>query len=325
MMNTWISLQSINSANFGGPLKVSDTEWIIITHKRRNNQCMKYNSISNSWTELFQHHSFGSSHTLSFDVKSNKYYIFTRDDVIIIHGNNPHAFPPEKYEYKDTDVGITPVSVYINNNFHIIGGFFNTKHIVFDPTTEQYETVHTFNELETGNSGPGLVYVSSRNELILFGGFDDKSNNDGWLDSIWIYSFNNNIWKMSDVKLPLPKCDFPYLLTNNEKYIIIIDKFDIYYWRFGTTQFKQSNVKCPLDSYAKAAIMTGNAVLDEILVRGVIRNDCEKNNLLLPNDVVEIIINWYICEYIHILDPYTETDVIQHWKINIRHIIPDYR
>ena len=116
-----------------------------------------------------------------------------------------------------------------------------------------------------GNQSHGLVYIKSRKQLILFGGLDFKKFNN----EIWICSLlpnNQYKWIKLDLKLPHKMHSFGYIITNDDKYIIIFGGVAIisngtelcdmiYIWDLNNMKFYESNLKCPIRGKFNAVII----------------------------------------------------------------------
>ena len=318
-VSPWIKLSDLQT--FQKLFKQSNTTLLVASPSK----IMTYDSISDDWTESPMIFPVYESDTEAFDAKTDTFYTLDREYVRIFPKTNPAQ--KKQYLHNIGNFGITPVSVYIDDKYgrkyHIIGGFRNKYHSVFDVDTKTCVHIHQFKELEVGNSGPGLVHVKSRDELLLFGGFDDKRGKDGWLDDIWRYSLNDNVWELLQVKLPIHACDFPYLLTNDDQYLIVYLNEKFYYWRLDGDElvFKESVVEIPFSGHIYWMVLMGDAKQDGLCVDGWIRNCDEFEVLDIPDEIVMMIKRWYISEYIHILDPYGAKE---HWKINVNEVILDY-
>ena len=317
----WTSLATIEAAYISEPVKMSNSKFMI--YDQDHHRFMIYDSYTNNWQFLEKGDDEWVKY-FAFDKNNNKFYCCKHDSLenkmmVIIRNMNDWE-SKERHFYRGIDTSNAPVCAFANGKFHVIGAWDNKSHIVYDPETKKFEIVHTFNEWVTGNSGPGLVYVSSKNQFYLLGGFDDGP---GWLDDIWRCDMNDTDntynWNKIKLKLPQPTCN-RYMLTNDERFIIAACDQKIIYHELGTDKWIKSAVQQP--SGCTSLIMTGNRVYNTMVVMGYIRS----LYMDIPEDITIMIVKWYNCEEIHTIDSLTswKSMTTYHHKIDVHQIIPQY-
>ncbi len=279
----------------------------------------EFDSTTEKWEELnidmedIYGNTFYSKHT-------NKFYIYDPKRFIIFDPNKPKSQAITQYSHQYGSLSINGALMFADGKFHVIGGYDSNRHIIFDAETGESEVHHEFKECKQGYFAPGLVHIEAKNELLMIGGYNTTS--DESFDIIRKYSLKEKKWSILEaVKLPTKRYDFPYSLTNNQKYLIVFLNGSLYFWKLGTNEFIDISDKLPKKHYFKSMIMTGDCKKDEIIIAGFIRNECK--DLVIPVEIMDMIKNWYICEYFHILNLSAARNK-SHWKINICDLIPDY-
>ena len=134
----------------------------------------------------------------------------------------------------------------ISNEFHVIGGFSNKKHLIWNVNKDAFDEIYTFNELDCGLCAPGFTYLKIQNSFLLFGGYDDHSK----LDTIYKYSLNTKKWIKCKERLLIKTSNFGIVVTKNEQYCIIIGGFGndcnaIQIINLLNMNMKLSKIKCP--------------------------------------------------------------------------------
>lgn len=155
---------------------------------------------------------------IAFGVKDNELYMFCDQRMVKVDLNNGE-FLESQTKYR---MGDSPGVVFVDNDnsFHIVGGRDSSKHIKYDINTLEMEKIYDFrDEGQHTFCNMGFVYIPTQNVLILFGGYNTFTN--GRIHKIWKYSVNKNIWEECVIQLENAMNSFGYVLTNDQKYIII--------------------------------------------------------------------------------------------------------
>ena len=169
-----------------------------------------------------------------------------------------------------------------------------------------------------------MVHLKSQNKLLLFGGIGIDYYNEYEQDTIYSYSISNKKWNTLSTQLPIPLCYFGYVLTKDEKKIIIFGGFSIYWENMNaiyicdidTMKFKKADILCPtLNSIYGAVIMDcydNNELLTYGYLRLIWKSKLFLNLRFISMDVILIINSMYCMEYVYLLD--TKNN---HWKIKL--------
>ena len=324
-----ISLPIINSINISKPLKRSNTEFMF--YDKDHHGFMIYNSIKKQWQFLQQkEHDPKWIRCFAFDNNNNRFYSGKYDTagnrMIVTIRNMDDS--EQIINHKDLYLGWVTSDTFAwagcafaNGKFHVIGGWCNKSHIVFDPAavTNRFKIVYTFDEWSRSSSLPGLVYVSSKNQFYLLGGWHDPTHQ--WLDEIWRCDINDSgnayKWHKIQLKLPKPTC-YRYMLTNNEKFIIAASEREIIYHELGTNEWIKSKIPSP--SYRTWLVMTDDRTFNRMIVVGYVRGW----KIDIPEDIAMMIFTWYNCEEVHIIFLNLGDKTTYHNKVDIHRIIPHY-
>ena len=121
------------------------------------------------------------------------------------------------------------------------------------------------------------------------------------------FGSNKSLSNLSNIKLPFNIQLFGYVLTTDEKYVIIFggwdqaiwgDGDDIYIWNLESMEFRKSEKKCPTKSQFHACIM--GYQVDDLLVHGYLRM-CSKDDIeYLPQDIVKLVGHWCCNDFLHL-------------------------
>eukprot|EP01084_Bolivina_argentea_P080740 146231_1 len=147
---------------------------------------------------------------------------------------------------------------YNNKLIHVIGGWQNNKHFTVNIHNGNIEEIHSFKNIigKYRLYGGTIVNIPNENNIIYI------HSNIGY-----IYKFNiqTNKWINLNIKLPFTKdvCECGYILTNDNKYIVIIlgrdcgnhkSLNDIYIYNISKNQINKSNMVSPISGWLNATI-----------------------------------------------------------------------
>ena len=192
-----------------------------------------------------------------------------------------------------------PATSLINGELHIIGGYKNGKHFVWDNNKKQLKLLHSIQESNKGIQDAALIHIPSQNKLLLLGGYDQDV--DSVVDTMRVYSISDNEWKGllnqngDEIKLPLAVGGFGYILTRDERYVVIFggtsgshggEEMDIYYLDLRTLKWAKSLVECPVN-----------------------------------NEFMSVLTDY---DDVHIFPRYMRDKKLGHWRIGVKDIIPEY-
>ena len=235
-------------------------------------------------------------------------------------------------KYPCTQFCTTAGTICIDGICHIIGGRFigeriekgeqnprSNLHQIWNDDTKKLETIHIFEEYPEGFSKFELVYIKSRKELLLIGGYDHNTNPDipAMLDTIFKFSVKTRKWTEFDIKLPFEYAYYgnPIVVTKDERYIIIVDFLSFFILDLMTMVWSRSKIKQPKKGVSMA-IVIDNKTEDELLVNGFIRKYMNLYNINIPVAIIGICACFHAIEYIHGTNEFGD-----HWKIRVNEIL----
>lgn len=345
IVNTlWIAATKIPLANFCNPTKLNEKEFIInlFTLSNDTKPCLKYNLQKDEftiWKDMIFNPENINHQQVSFNLVINDtiYFQLTNGFLLTYSIKYNHKQKSKWNLYRSSlcsYIGFGSCYAKVNNSIHIIGGGSSNKHAVWilndTDKSPQYKILHRFNEMDDneGLTNAGLCYIHSQERLILFGGYNCtewESQRD-----ILIYDLKrDNSWKRSNVRLPIAMDSFGYVLSMDEKYIIIFGGSDkhnkcmdvIYILDIELMKIRKLNeLYCPRKGNFHACI-GHDTINNELLVRGFIK-DCWKLNIFknvrrLSDVVIRLIQSYHFDEVIHLFDKKDGA----HWKIKLDKII----
>eukprot|EP01084_Bolivina_argentea_P112047 199855_1 len=116
-----------------------------------------------------------------------------------------------------------------------------------------------------GNQNCGLVYIRSRSQLILLGGYNQHCKHK-YSDMVWAYDLNQKSKQKKWIKkcqMPLRSCYFGHVLSSDERYIILLGGYTtnkqlintIYILDLNTIKFKKNaNLSSPVSGSVRAVM-----------------------------------------------------------------------
>ena len=330
----WIELTATPHKLISNVVKINNDEFIVALFSHGSapfdiHGIHKYNMKTNKWSLLIKypfslHFIWG---TICLNPKSNELLMVgdTNNVYMVNLKTNKIDCYPQPIPFKRPD---SSSMVFMTETFHVFGGAKSNLHYEWSNLSHTLQTKHKF-PWKMGNVLHGLVDLKSKQKLLLFGGYDyaiTQTIKD--LDDIWCYDKKIKKWSLMDVKLPIKINSFGYILTPDERFVIIfggevMDKLidDIWIWDLDKMEFKKSKLKCPMNTGYRVEIMSFNKT-DAIVVHGWIRFNyaqlLTKSALSFPIELVRMIALYYIYIDIYLLQHY---DGNKMWKINIDEII----
>ena len=138
--------------------------------------------------------------------------------------------------------------IMINNEFHLIGGSKNTQHLKWNDFSTKMDTFHDISFINQNKIGHHRL-IAIDGKVLMVGGFCYRFQKH--LDRICEYDIMNDIWKVSDIKLPTKLCRFGCVSVVNNQFIILLGgqslnfkhTDDIWIYCVKSKTFRKSGVK----------------------------------------------------------------------------------
>lgn len=217
---SWLKCKNTPMIEYCRPVVTSNGSIIVSPYNQTH--LLIYNDNDQSWKKLIKYPlnmSMNiSHHTITLDSKHKKLYLFNGNFVAWdLNTKSMRTYG------KISNVGKNPVSCLLNGDLNVIGGDHHSKHLRWMNDTKQFveqEMPHPQNHILQGH---GIIVLEKKKQIILFGGNRGNLWN-GYMNSMWSCSNNNNdyIWNRLLCNMPKPMSNFGYIITNDEKYLIII-------------------------------------------------------------------------------------------------------
>eukprot|EP01084_Bolivina_argentea_P148481 259566_1 len=321
------------AGGFSKPIVINNEEFIVAKVKYYSSPdewygILKYNANTKQCIKWIEYPSdiidATTWHTLAFDNETKIVYIFGAESSLITLNLNTKQF---KIYKNNPECGAFASSTVINNTFHIIGGDRTTKHLMWDITNKCFTTNHIFqvylSSLKPAHQfyGHALIFHKMKNRLLLFGG---SCNSLSYSDTIYSYDISNNKWILLNDTMPMKLSHCGYVKIS-DKYVIIIggnanitdnDYRSIFICDLDTMKWKKSKMKSPISGSVNGVVVGMNKMKCLLVTKGYLRQ-CWKifdNIATFPDDLVQLIANWYDRQFLHVLKPRVRG---QHWGIPI--------
>ena len=331
MSRAWHCLQSVPQIC---SIIAKDNNTQTIYSVVRFGELFKYQGSQNIWIRQNNTESdiewYTNYNVMAINSQQNKIYMYKGNkDVEIL--TIPQS-PSQKNHWNQINdlniaTGQSAEGLIINNQFHVFAGEMNNKHLLLNENTKQWEVIHQFKRKFFNHR-----VIQTHNKLLLFGGLSWRSpasqNADYYLKQILEFDINLKIWTQSSVSLPRRLSGFGCVSVLNNQYVLFLggettyckslDSIIIY--SIDTQSFRTSMMTCPHRSTFRALSLT-NRNQDKIITFGFVRqswNSCNISDTLFPPKyLINIIINYYWNEWIHLFDCFEGS----HWTINVYNIL----
>eukprot|EP00485_Elphidium_margaritaceum_P009138 CAMPEP_0202688932 /NCGR_PEP_ID=MMETSP1385-20130828/4314_1 /ASSEMBLY_ACC=CAM_ASM_000861 /TAXON_ID=933848 /ORGANISM="Elphidium margaritaceum" /LENGTH=483 /DNA_ID=CAMNT_0049343991 /DNA_START=49 /DNA_END=1500 /DNA_ORIENTATION=- len=246
MTDQWTSLTKCPHPRFSNAVFLSADEFVVAPYnydKQKADGILKYNVSTNKWSTLVKYpKNFQISNcTLSVDDNERKLYLLGVESMVYCVDLDTNKF--HKLPKGDLEVGVNASSLFIDGRLHILGGSRCRQHFVRKIYTEEtggsassgdddedkktaadyeFRAVFEFEEWAKGVQNCALIYVRSRHQLILMGGYHQYCEHQ-YADIVWTYDLSvakkHRKW-VKRCKMPERACYFGYALTSDERYVI---------------------------------------------------------------------------------------------------------
>eukprot|EP01083_Nonionella_stella_P082266 227058_1 len=283
MSDKWAPLTKCPHERFSNPIFISPHECVVAPYnyaKQKSDGILKYNSTNGKWTTFIRYPKDCqiSNCSLSIDERERKIYLIGAESIVYIIHVDEHKIT--KLPNGRIEVGVNPSTLFIDGQLHIIGGSRNKSHLIRtiyneqDAEDEKDQTFHKVFEFEDwgkGSQNAGLVYVRSKNQIILFGGYTQYCEYR-FSDLVWIYDLSakpkDRKW-VKKLKMPERCCFFGYALTDDERYIVLIGGYSndkkavrkVFILDVDTMKFmKAANISTPASGSVRAAVDEDNYI-----------------------------------------------------------------
>lgn len=269
MTDTWTQLTKCPKERFSNIVYISTDEFIVAPYnysKQKSDGILKYNTTTNKWTTMIKYPKDLqiSNCTLAIDETEKKLYLLGAESVLHCINLETNKFTEIE---KDLEVGVNPTSLFVEGQFHILGGSRNRQHLVKTMYTKSddddeklkevgLKDIFEFEDWVKGNQNCGLLYIRSSNQFILLGGYNQYCDHK-YSDMVWIYDLNAKASKRKWVKkckMPERSCYFGYVLSADERYVLLMGGYTtgkklvkkIYVLDLESMKFiKTSNISSP--------------------------------------------------------------------------------
>eukprot|EP01084_Bolivina_argentea_P250848 420478_1 len=319
----WICYSDKYYKHSTSPIMLNKNEFIVTVY----NGILKYNIMNNKWNKWIDFPSkFISKSNIPHSCIGYNNLIYTYDGIKgmllkINYKTNKHII--FKHLPK---IGDGFKCCLVHNQLHLICGSKSNTHWIFDEQKKTFNKFYNFSDYVNGIEEFGLIYIKKNNEMLFMGGktYEWRS----YLCHYPIFSYNiiKHKWKRIKLTLPGGLSNFGYVITNNEKYIILFGGYnnygysnDIFVINTKEMVLMKCNIPCPVKNEYDAIIM-GNEEKEELIVCGFVKR-CWKQldiRFLFPPKYILKLVQLRISqEYVHLLE-YTKK---KHWMIPVCDIL----
>lgn len=335
----WTALPRCHFTRFLVTQFVNKEEFIVIpwnNTKYPSDGIYKYNLRLNAWIKILNHPDYFEfqPHTIAYDEEKRVIYIQTINKTNLFEIDLHKIRLNESKLCRDCIDNVYSAMIVLNGELNVICGTGSNKHYIWDNERKKCNEIYQFNDhkYSEGLIGHRLIYLKSKNNVLLFGGHFFGSNSPS--DSIYRFCVVNKEWNKLSIKMPQKLHSFGIVTTRYNRYVIILGGYDgaslsddILVFNTQNFKFHRSNIKCPKKANYYA-IITNDIEGDNLLTAAYI-NNCYKLPMFahlqhLPFYMVELIAKWVCNQTIYLLKygNYGEDDDRSEniWKIDVDHI-----
>ena len=245
-------------------------------------------------------------------INGNKIYSLTNKAEIVmfelINKTNKCSFKIIKNVNENYDEYAAGAAIFIEDEFHYI----KKKHIKYNIKTEKLDVV--VGPLHQYYRNSNLVRIRIKDKLLLF--VSCKSVPQLIIQQ---YDIKNDFWQRLSIQLPkifhIISCT-PIL---NGQMVLISgyreDDKDILIYEIKTKRLKKSNIKFSMIGRNYLYAMNDKK-MDILSINAWIKHECRNSNIRWPECLKGIVINFFIKEFVHVINSNGE-----HCKIDVFKII----
>ena len=307
-----MKLKSVPKGNYTNFVSINDKEFITAVRNGKDeeinpafNGIIAYNTITDEWGLLIP---YPPQLTLQWGSVS---FNPTTNTVSIVGGsNNQLIFAMFDLLTKKCDIirncfdiGSSfshTVLLCIDGKHHAFSGFDNNDHLVYNEENKEFEKIFTFSGFRSGVESHSVIYSKQRNTIHLLGGYDWGV---GYNKEVWrceIKSDNKYEWKKWEKSHGYTMYGEPCILTPDEKYIIIFMSKGIFYIDVETEKIDGLGKSLLDDMKVNHAILC-NGIKDEILVNGYVKRVSKEIDIMVPNELVSLLSQYYCTQDVHFI------------------------
>ena len=220
-------------------------------------------------------------------------------------------------------------AIMINDELHIIGGYNSYDgsigHHKYNQNTQKLELVQDFcNDIVECRGIKHHRIVKVDDKIFMFGGLDYMRRCNSEL--ILEYDVKRNVWNKLKIKMPIAVNSFGCTSILNGEYIVLLGGYggryrdEIFIYSVKDEKFKKCRIKCPKKAQYHAFTMN-DTKLSNLSVFGFVTYEWKNckipDHLFPPRYLINIMVRYYGCEYVHLLNMHDG----EHWEIDVFDLI----
>ena len=295
----WIVLKEITrQLSTKVSLKLNEQQLLFVASRTQSSGIYTYNLHLHTSTQLFKYSDdiVVDEYYLEIDAQRNKLYgSGFKSPLFIIDLDNDKFIEWAKLKPKKNIISYKGCGSLINVNgqIHLIGGYGNPKHFIWNDEAEQLQQIYDFRNNLDHTKDLSLVYIPTQGKILMFTWFE-----------VWNHDLKTRKWKKIR-ELEFMHTPKAIVLTSDEHYVILSNSHsrDIYAMDISTPAYKlyKSSVKNP---WKEEHLMTKvGGLKDELLVFGWIKHLFKTKELKLvqePPIYLKVLVgSFYSKEEIH--------------------------
>ena len=270
---------------------IYDKEWKILSPYPMYQQVL-YHTInySHARKSIIIHSATG--HIIIYDIKNNKFHIKTAKQNLKEFITDDNWLRTDRSSTDKINHKLAHLTLLIEGKLNV---FYKGMHFLWNGKKRSFQKKMDIvdinikldpedDEEDLMKYGPprfqAAVYIKSKNEILIFGG--DHMDSDDYMYNIWKLDMNKGngsaIWELLDNRLPDCCCDFGYVLSADERYIIMgsIDDGQLIaiIWDLEKMAFHQIVIESDIDGVCDTTDFDGECQM--VLMPNVYKDEYEE-------------------------------------------------
>ncbi len=150
-VNNWESLSDVPDVSSSHFIIIFNAKKVSLYTLQQNNALTKYSFNTNKWhrphfISQLQRNFFGSSkfHPATIDFNTNTVYLMNHDGKLATLKIKDNNQIKANVMHNLTEIGYGAKGIIINDIYHIIGGYKNSKHLTYNPKIKRFDVLHRF-------------------------------------------------------------------------------------------------------------------------------------------------------------------------------------
>ena len=255
----------------------------------------RYNFAKNEWNEWHKFDKISaqiSYHTSKMNDDQTKLYVFGDPGTIAVIDLKTGEIVESNRQFHD---GAHSRSLYIDNQFHVFGGWneYGRAHFVYDEEKKELNEIHKFNfagDAPDNLAHHAVCYIESINSAFIVHNIDSR---------VYLYSLNSNKCQLLDYVKVVEKHFFHKAFWLGDNRILLYASSWIGILDLGLEKISECALKTPEN--VDYPLMKSDEHKRKMVVFGYIHQQRELEDNNIPMDIIKIIKSFCSFDYLYFI------------------------